>query len=104
MGIRGLFEGWHFVLLIALVIVIFGWKRLPDAARSLGRSMRIFKSEVQEMKNDGKPSQSAASSDTVRGETVDPTQQAARPVGDPTQPPAGEAPQAHTPPQHQPPA
>ena len=104
MGIRGLFEGWHFVLLIALVIVIFGWKRLPDAARSLGRSMRIFKSEVQEMKNDGKPSQSAASSDTVRGETVDPTQQAARPVSDPTQPPAGEAPQAHTPPQHQPPA
>jgi sec-independent protein translocase protein TatA len=104
MGIRGLFEGWHFVLLIALVIVIFGWKRLPDAARSLGRSMRIFKSEVQEMKNDGKPSPSAASSDTVRGETVDPTQQAARPVGDPTQPPAGEAPQAHTPPQHQPPA
>ncbi|GAA1260125.1 Sec-independent protein translocase subunit TatA [Oryzihumus leptocrescens] len=104
MGIRGLFEGWHFVLLIALVIVIFGWKRLPDAARSLGRSMRIFKSEVQEMKNDGKPSPSAASSDTVRGETVDPTQQAARPVADPTQPPAAEAPPAHTPPQHQPPA
>jgi len=40
----------------------------------------------------------------VRGETVDPTQQAARPVADPTQPPADEAPPAHTPPQHQPPA
>ena len=52
MGIRGLFAGWHLVVLIVLVVVIFGWKRLPDAARSLGRSMRIFKSEVDEMKTD----------------------------------------------------
>ncbi|GAB94560.1 sec-independent protein translocase protein TatA [Kineosphaera limosa] len=67
MGWRGLFEGWHFVILIILIIILFGWKRLPDAARSLGRSMRIFKAEVDEMKGDGR---SAASSDTVRGETV----------------------------------
>ena len=64
---RGLFEGWHLIILIVLLIVLFGFRRLPDAARSIGRSMRIFKSEVDEMKNDGK---SAASSDTVRGETV----------------------------------
>jgi len=31
---------------------LFGAKRLPDSARSLGRSMRIFKSEMKEMKND----------------------------------------------------
>ncbi len=64
---RGLFEGWHLVVLLVLLVVLFGFKRLPDAARSIGRSMRIFKSEVHEMKNDGK---SAASSDTVPGETV----------------------------------
>ncbi len=64
---RGLFEGWHLIILIVLLIVLFGFRRLPDAARSIGRSMRIFKSEVDEMKNEGK---SAASSDTVRGETV----------------------------------
>ena len=64
---RGLFEGWHLIILIVLLIVLFGFRRLPDAARSIGRSMRIFKSEVDEMKNDGK---SAASSDTVRGEAV----------------------------------
>lgn len=68
MGWRGLFEGWHLVVLILLIVIIFGWKRLPDAARSLGRSMRIFKSEVEEMKQDSKPS--AASRDTVDGETV----------------------------------
>jgi sec-independent protein translocase protein TatA len=64
---RGLFEGWHLVILLVLVVVLFGARRLPDAARSIGRSMRIFKSEMGEMKNEGK---SAASSDTVKGETV----------------------------------
>src|SRR5690242_3384588 len=65
--LRGAFEGWHIVIILALLIILFGFRRLPDAARSIGRSMRIFKSEVNEMKNDGK---SAASSDTVKGETV----------------------------------
>src|SRR6476620_1814770 len=64
---RGLFAGWHIIVLLVLLVVLFGFKRLPDAARSVGRSMRIFKSEVHEMKNDAK---SAASSDTVKGETV----------------------------------
>ncbi|NYG08505.1 sec-independent protein translocase protein TatA [Phycicoccus badiiscoriae] len=64
---RGLFEGWHIIVLLVLLVLLFGFKRLPDAARSIGRSMRIFKSEVQEMKTDGK---SAASSDTVKGEAI----------------------------------
>ena len=40
------------LLILAVVILLFGAKRLPDAARSLGRSMRIFKSEVREMNNE----------------------------------------------------
>ena len=40
------------VILLIVVLVLFGAKRLPDSARSLGRSMRIFKSEMKEMKND----------------------------------------------------
>lgn len=47
-----------------MIVIVFGWKKLPDAARSLGRSMRIFKSEVDELKRD---SSSAASHDTVDG-------------------------------------
>lgn len=65
--LRGAFEGWHIIILLVLIVVLFGFRRLPDAARSLGRSMRIFKAEVSEMKND---TPSAASSDTVKGETV----------------------------------
>ena len=77
----------HILILILVVLILFGWKKLPDVARSLGRSMRIFKSEVEEMKNDGKTTPSAASSDTVKGETVRPTSD---PIADPTFHPAAE--------------
>jgi len=40
------------IILLIVVLVLFGAKRLPDSARSLGRSMRIFKSEMKEMKTD----------------------------------------------------
>lgn len=43
-------------LIIALVVVLlFSAPKLPTMARSLGRSMRIFKSEMTEMKNDDTP-------------------------------------------------
>jgi sec-independent protein translocase protein TatA len=47
-------QPWHWVIVIAVFVLLFGAKKLPDAARSLGQSMRIFKSEVKEMK-DPKP-------------------------------------------------
>ena len=84
---RGLIEPWHIVVLILVLVVLFGGKKLPDAARSLGRSMRIFMSEVEEMKKDGKSTPSAASSDTVKGETIHPT---ADPIQDPTKRPASD--------------
>lgn len=43
---RALFDSPAAIILILLVIVLFGSKRLPDAARSVGRSIRIFKSEM----------------------------------------------------------
>lgn len=60
------------IIIAVLIIVIFGWKRLPDAARSLGRSARVFKSEVDEMKKDNEK-KSEASSTTVRGDSIEPT-------------------------------
>lgn len=44
---------WHWLIVLAVVLLLFGSKKLPDAARGLGRSMRIFKSEIKEMQNDG---------------------------------------------------
>lgn len=45
-------KSWHLVVLAVVFLVLFGAKRLPDSARSLGRSLRIFKSEVQELNKD----------------------------------------------------
>lgn len=55
--------GPEMVVIVLVIVIVFGWKKLPDAARSLGRSMRIFKAEVDEMKREP----SAASRDTVEG-------------------------------------
>ncbi|MGB3771853.1 MAG: Sec-independent protein translocase subunit TatA [Rhodococcus sp. (in: high G+C Gram-positive bacteria)] len=53
----GALQPWHWIVLIIVLVLLFGSKKLPEAARGLGRSMRIFKSEVQEMQNDGKKSE-----------------------------------------------
>jgi len=45
----GALQPWHWIILLLVVVLLFGSKRLPDAARSLGKSMRIFKSEVKEL-------------------------------------------------------
>ncbi|MDT3444282.1 MULTISPECIES: Sec-independent protein translocase subunit TatA [unclassified Pseudofrankia] len=41
------------IIIAVVVLVLFGSKKLPEAARSLGRSMRIFKSEVKAMGDEG---------------------------------------------------
>ncbi|MGL5865707.1 MAG: Sec-independent protein translocase subunit TatA [Dermatophilaceae bacterium] len=59
------------IIIGVILIVLFGWKRLPDAARSLGRSARVFKSEVDEMKKDNDARKSKAASETVRSEALE---------------------------------
>ena len=67
---RGLFEGWHLIILVLVIVLLFGAKRLPDAARGLGRSLRIFKSEVSQLKDDdAKPA--ARSAEPIEGRVVD---------------------------------
>ncbi|MCV7150969.1 MAG: Sec-independent protein translocase subunit TatA [Mycobacterium sp.] len=70
-------QPWHWVIVIAVFVLLFGAKKLPDAARSLGKSMRIFKSEIKEMQADSK-------SDA-------PTQIASERVSDPADGPATQA-------------
>jgi len=48
--------GWtELIIVIFLVLLLFGANKLPDLARSMGRSARIFKSEVKEMRNEDEP-------------------------------------------------
>ncbi|AXK32204.1 twin-arginine translocase TatA/TatE family subunit [Streptomyces armeniacus] len=41
------------VLILLVILLLFGAKKLPDMARSLGKSARILKSEAKQMKKDG---------------------------------------------------
>lgn len=51
---------WHWLIIAVVFVMFFGAKRMPDAARSLGRSLRIFKSEVSQMQSEGKESDNAS--------------------------------------------
>ncbi|MEZ0351689.1 Sec-independent protein translocase subunit TatA [Mycobacterium sp. pR1184] len=74
----GSLSPWHWAILAVVVILLFGAKKLPDAARSLGKSMRIFKSEMREMQTESKsdaPSieTPAAAPQPVQSQRVDPS-------------------------------
>ena len=43
---------WHIVLVLAVVLLLFGAKRLPDVAKSVGQSMKVFRNEIR---TDDKP-------------------------------------------------
>jgi sec-independent protein translocase protein TatA len=50
----GVVKPWHIIVLVVVLILLFGAKKLPDAARSLGRSMRILKAETKAMTDEHK--------------------------------------------------
>lgn len=43
----GALKPWHIAVFVVVLVLLFGAKRLPDAARSLGRSLRIIKAETK---------------------------------------------------------
>jgi sec-independent protein translocase protein TatA len=51
MGFSGL-SPWHVLIVVAVFVLLFGARKLPDAARSLGRSMRILKAETKALRDD----------------------------------------------------
>ncbi|MFE9170378.1 Sec-independent protein translocase subunit TatA [Streptomyces kebangsaanensis] len=77
------------ILILVVIVLLFGAKKLPDMARSLGKSARILKSEAKAMKEDG-----GKTSQTPAGEEQPPAQRtiqaapgdvtSSRPVSEPT--------------------
>jgi len=49
--IQGL-TGWHLLIVLAVILLLFGAAKLPALAKSVGQSARVFKSEMKEMKRD----------------------------------------------------
>ncbi|MFI2201179.1 Sec-independent protein translocase subunit TatA [Streptomyces sp. NPDC020192] len=88
---RNALEPWHLVLLVLVIVLVFGSKKLPDMARSLGKSARILKSEAKAMKDEGKQSTTSAAQPAEEQSPAQRTIQAApgdvtssRPVNEPT--------------------
>jgi sec-independent protein translocase protein TatA len=63
---------WKILIIAVVVLVLFGSKKLPDAARSLGRSMRILKSEIHELHDDDEAKAATATAATAPAATVSP--------------------------------
>ncbi|MFE3187206.1 Sec-independent protein translocase subunit TatA [Streptomyces violascens] len=67
---RNALEPWHLLILVTVIVLLFGSKKLPDAARALGKSMRILKSETKAMKEEGgTPSTASSESGPAAPET-----------------------------------
>jgi sec-independent protein translocase protein TatA len=81
MGIPG---GWELMLILAVLVLLFGASKLPNAARSIGQSMRIFKAETKGMRSEDKTADSAQHQGTPHQGTP-PVQQ----DGNQALPPAG---------------
>ena len=79
----GLFAPWHIIILVIVLVLLFGAKRLPGAAQSLGQSLHIFKRSVQGLNPDDQ--NSAANPPPDATATVLPSVLPAAPAPDATQ-------------------
>ena len=48
----GELKPWHIIVVAVVFVVLFGAKKLPDSARSIGKSLRIFKNEIKQDDNE----------------------------------------------------
>lgn len=64
-------QGWHIIVLLVVILLLFGANRLPDLARSVGQSLKIFKNEVKDLRDDpaDRPSDATQAHDPYRGTT-----------------------------------
>ncbi|GHJ44563.1 Sec-independent protein translocase protein TatA [Catellatospora sp. TT07R-123] len=85
----GALKGWHILLVVAVLVLLFGSKKLPDAARSLGRSMRILKAETKALTEEGKEGQAAtadkADAQVTSQQPIADGKPSAAPIVDPVQ-------------------
>ena len=67
--------GWEWLIIIGVLVLLFGAKRLPEMARSVGQSARVFKGEMKGLKDDDgrTAAQAAPQSDTRPAAPAEPT-------------------------------
>lgn len=70
---------WHLLLILIAFVLLAGYKKLPDAARSVGRSLRIFRGEMHALDGEDRPAPPGAAGSPPAGDTA---------LDAPVQPPA----------------
>lgn len=85
-------SAWHVIIVVLVVVLLFGAKRLPDLAKSVGQSMKIFKHEVKDLREDDAPPTPA-----VPPAVAPPAPSGVTPVGAPPAVPPAVEPQYVTP-------
>ena len=79
------------IIIAVIILALFGYKKLPDAARAIGRSARILKAETKGLRDEPAPRDLESRAEAeYRRETTPP------PAAAPAPPPAAPAPQAQT--------
>lgn len=76
---------WQLVIVLAIVLLLFGAKRLPEAARGLGRSLKIFKTETQGLIGDDKDEDKSADAAADKPAPAQQTQRAVEPTTQPAE-------------------
>lgn len=61
--------GWHLVIILVIVLLLFGATRLPALARSIGQSVKVFKTEVKPEAKPGDDTTSAPVDSTESAQT-----------------------------------
>lgn len=76
MGIFSNLTGWHFLIVLLIVLLVFGATRLPALARSLGQSTKILRDELK----DGAKGDDATAKSTADGAATTPASPTAAPA------------------------
>jgi sec-independent protein translocase protein TatA len=94
---------WHLLIVAAVFLLLFGANKLPNMARSVGQSMRIFKAETRALSGEKEPEQlprtTGSSSTSFQDQPHHTAAAPAQPV-----PPSAVPPSAVPPPSAQPPS
>ena len=64
----GNLNGWHLIILLVVILLLFGAAKLPALAKSMGQSARVFRGEMKAMKDEdtaSKPAAPAADAETA---------------------------------------
>ena len=65
----GEFSPWHLLIVAAAFILLFGANKLPQMARSVGQSMRIFKAETRALSGEKEPEQLPTTTHSTQAQT-----------------------------------